>query len=352
MTAPTLSVVMPNYNHSAYLPRALQALINEPYPTEIIVLDDCSTDDSVAIIESFVPKDPRLRLVRNEKNIGVNASVTRLCEMAASEYVCSTAADDRLLPTMLDRSMRLLAQYPQAGLCSTMSYVIDAATEERTNIAPVENIVEDESYIKPDQALRWLRGHDSWIMGNTVVYRRQALLEAGGFIPELHAYADGFIQVVLALKYGVCFIPEPLAEWRVGAGGYAVQSVSNVNVSLKMWSHAAQLMRTTYRDLFPRAYTDRWEKQRLYHARMSALNRRRKERLAGRDNAGGNGSLASRIGSTVEFLVGGGLLTLASAPAAVPVLRRNIKSVVRGRALRRSLETKEPAALRQLKTTD
>src|ERR1043166_3094977 len=280
MSTPKLSVVMPNYNHSAYLPDALQALIEDQVAAEIIVLDDCSTDNSLEIIQAFARKDSRIRFAQNRKNLGVNSTVSRLVEMASGEYVFSTAADDLVLRGMLQRSMNLLAEYPDAGLCSTMSYVVDAATDKVINLAPLETIADRPSFITSKQALQWLGWHDSWIMGNTVVYRRQALLDAGGFICDLHAYADGFIQIVLALRHGACFIPEPLAMWRISAAGYAAESVSNLNVSLKMWSNAARLMRTQYADLFPAGYADRWEKQRQYHARLSALNRRRKGQAA------------------------------------------------------------------------
>ena len=272
---------MPNYNHAGYLPGALQAILGQSYrPAEIIVLDDCSTDQSVDIVEGFARKDPLVRLVRNERNMGVNYSVSRLVEMASGDYVCSTAADDRLLPGFLEKSMRLLARHPRAGLCSTMSKVVDAATERETNVMPLENVSAREGYVSPEEALSWFRRRESWIMGNTCVYRRAALVEAGGFIPELHAFADGFIQMVLALKHGACFIPEPLAVWRVSPSGYATESVTNLDVSLEMWSNAARLMRTTYGDLFPRDYADAWEKRHLYHARLSALNKLQKQQLA------------------------------------------------------------------------
>jgi len=63
---PTLSVVMANYNHARFLPESLGAILEQSYRlTEIIVLDDASTDKSADIIEVFTRKEPLIRLVQN-----------------------------------------------------------------------------------------------------------------------------------------------------------------------------------------------------------------------------------------------------------------------------------------------
>src|SRR5260370_22041932 len=73
---PTVSVLLPNYNHAAFLPRALQALANQTLQAaEIIIVDDASSDESVAIIESYATSLPNLRLIRNSQNLGVNRSL-------------------------------------------------------------------------------------------------------------------------------------------------------------------------------------------------------------------------------------------------------------------------------------
>jgi hypothetical protein len=74
----TLSVVISNYNHARYLPVALQAVLSQSCrPMEVIVIDDCSTDNSVEVIEEFVRRDPIIRLYRNEQNQGVIFSTNR-----------------------------------------------------------------------------------------------------------------------------------------------------------------------------------------------------------------------------------------------------------------------------------
>ncbi|HZV78570.1 MAG TPA: glycosyltransferase family A protein, partial [Candidatus Binatus sp.] len=71
-----LSVILPNYNHGALLPRSLGALIQQSLPPhEILVIDDGSTDNSVAVIEAYGRRSDRIRLIRHMANRGAFAAV-------------------------------------------------------------------------------------------------------------------------------------------------------------------------------------------------------------------------------------------------------------------------------------
>src|ERR1700723_97564 len=92
---PALSVVLPNYNHAKLIGRALAALLGqERTADEIIVIDDGSTDDSVAVIGRFAAPAPATRLLRNPNNIGVTPPLQRGLEPARGKYVYFAASDD------------------------------------------------------------------------------------------------------------------------------------------------------------------------------------------------------------------------------------------------------------------
>src|SRR5438128_5853882 len=93
MAFPTLSVVIPNYNHSAFLPRALTALGEQSKQLlEAIIIDDGSTDNSVEIIERFATKYPAIKLHRNVKNQGSLVSVATGISLAKGDYLYFGAA--------------------------------------------------------------------------------------------------------------------------------------------------------------------------------------------------------------------------------------------------------------------
>src|SRR3954469_25682745 len=98
MQTADLSVVLANYNHARYLPRALDAVLTQSVrPREVIILDDASTkDDSVEVIEGYAGREPSIRFVRNEQNLGVLRSYNKGVGLATSTYVLLAAADDYL----------------------------------------------------------------------------------------------------------------------------------------------------------------------------------------------------------------------------------------------------------------
>jgi hypothetical protein len=108
------------------------------------------------------------------------------------------------------------------------------------------------------------------MVGNTTVSSRRALLEAVDFAKELGPFADGFTQQVIALRHGVCFIPEPLACWRRLETGYSQRASLDVEHHLERVSHMTHLMSTTYRDLFPPEYVAQKNHECLYGVGVAA----------------------------------------------------------------------------------
>jgi glycosyltransferase involved in cell wall biosynthesis len=113
----TLSVVLPNYNHAKFVGRALTALIRQKRAAdEIIVIDDGSTDDSLDVIHGIAARAPAIRVLRNEKNIGVIATLQRGLESARGDYVYFAASDDWVFPDFFALALRQLEANPGVGL--------------------------------------------------------------------------------------------------------------------------------------------------------------------------------------------------------------------------------------------
>src|SRR5262249_48949821 len=114
---PVLSVVLPNYNHAEYLPRALDALLSqEQPPDETIVVDDNSTDGSRDVVARYAAKNPSIRLLLNDRNVGVIPTLSRGLGEARGQFVYFGAADDYVLPGFFEAAIAALHNYPQAGL--------------------------------------------------------------------------------------------------------------------------------------------------------------------------------------------------------------------------------------------
>ncbi len=272
MSKPTLSIVMSNYNHARFLPQALQSVLDQSYrPDEIILIDDCSTDHSVEVIERFVAREPLIRFIRNERNRGILHNQVKLVEMASGKYLFALACDDMIMPGFLEKSMKLLTEHPEAGICSSFTRVIDKDGRD-LGVLPGMAVTRRPGYLSPSEARRTLTTVGNWMQGNTTVYRKEALIRGGGYPPQLHSFADNFASQVLALRHGACFLPEALGCWRRMEGTFSVRCLADADIGQQIIRNATALMRNEYRDLFPRAYVRVWEREAKFEQARHALS--------------------------------------------------------------------------------
>ncbi|MGA1823342.1 MAG: glycosyltransferase family 2 protein [bacterium] len=259
-----LSVVMPNYNHGCYLPEALDAILAQSYqPSEVILIDDNSTDNSLQIMQDYSVKNPILHVYRNEENKGLIYSINRGLCLASGTYIYFAAADDRVLPEFFQKSMDLLKEYPEAGVCSTLVRLIDESGKDK-GLGKSPIFSHKPCFIPPSKVSRILLEYGYWNLGVTSIFRRQALREIGGFAAELHSSCDIFTGMVVALRYGGCFIPEALAQWRIMPTGYYAKTSMNREHQIEMARYAGMLMCSQYRALFPSDYAKNFTNNRLF----------------------------------------------------------------------------------------
>jgi len=264
-----LSVLMSNYNHAQYIAETLNAIVSQSFkPFEVLVCDDGSTDNSVEIIQHFVDKYPFVHLIRNDINLGIFASFNKLIALAAGDYLYSASADDKILPGFFEKSMSLLFQYPQAGLCSALSFVTDKhGGNKKIFLTPIVSAT--PSFFPPDKVKKIFLRDGCWVFGVTTIMRLDYFREAGGYRPELYSFCDSFVYYILALKYGACFIPEPLTAWRRQESTYSATIAKNPEIT-KQWIGATKnLMFTTYKELFPSDFIEPWEKRQLIDYQLS-----------------------------------------------------------------------------------
>jgi glycosyltransferase involved in cell wall biosynthesis len=208
---------MPNYNHGRYLRDALGAILTQSVrPLEVLVIDDCSTDDSVAIIREIAAGDPVVRLLVNPRNMGVNPTVNRGLHEATGDFVFVSCADDHILPGFVEKSMNLLAQHRKAKLCLTDHVQFDTVTGKarplRLPLVP--------GYLDAVGVAHRMKRRRIYTLGATAIMERAAFLQMGCYPPELGWITDVFTTMVLAFRYGACYVPENLFAKRLIADSY------------------------------------------------------------------------------------------------------------------------------------
>ncbi len=99
ISQPFISIIIPTYNVESYIARCLDSCVNQTlHNIEILVIDDCGSDDSIKIAQSYADKDSRIRIIHNKQNLGLfNTRITGE-RVARGEYILPLDGDDYISP--------------------------------------------------------------------------------------------------------------------------------------------------------------------------------------------------------------------------------------------------------------
>ena len=208
MTGPLVSVIVGVYNKERFVGECLRSVLAQTYAHfELIVMDDCSTDGSIAEIVKV--RDERIRLIRMPQNSGLPAIPrNRMMQMARGEYIAFLDADDRWLDQKLQKQVAFMREYPEFPLTHTGCFVIDG-NGGRKEIRHEEAVPPSGKYLKV------LLKH-CWICLSTVMFRFDLLKEIGLFnvSPDYLIGEDWEFFWRVARRHPIGFLKEPLAEYR------------------------------------------------------------------------------------------------------------------------------------------
>ena len=106
-----ISIITPSYNCSSYIASTIQSVISQTFTDwEMIIIDDCSTDDSVQLIQSFVELDPRIKLIQLTQNSGAAVARNKGIELASGRFIAFLDSDDLWFPEKLDKQVRYMSE--------------------------------------------------------------------------------------------------------------------------------------------------------------------------------------------------------------------------------------------------
>jgi len=115
---PVITVLMPVHNGALFLRDSVGSILAQTFKAfELLIVDDLSTDNSLAIAESF--KDPRVKVIRSEARRGFSGALNVGMDNAAGEYLARMDADDIALPTRFSRQLEFMRAHPRVGLCGS-----------------------------------------------------------------------------------------------------------------------------------------------------------------------------------------------------------------------------------------
>lgn len=128
--SPGITVILTSYNHGNYLEESIESILNQTYRDfELIIIDDCSQDNSWDLILRFAKKDPRIKPIRHETNRQM--SIPEGIELAQGKYIAIAHSDDVWIKDKLEKQINYLDNHPLVAACFTRVTLIDDAGLER-----------------------------------------------------------------------------------------------------------------------------------------------------------------------------------------------------------------------------
>lgn len=130
-----VSVIMPSYNTGSFIAESIQSVINQTYPKwELIIVDDCSTDDSVEIIKGF--HDSRIKLFHNGQNSGAAISRNYALREAQGKWIAFLDSDDIWVPEKLEKQLKFMAGHSYAFTFTDYRICLNGTWLPYINTAP------------------------------------------------------------------------------------------------------------------------------------------------------------------------------------------------------------------------
>ncbi|MEJ2704778.1 MAG: glycosyltransferase family 2 protein, partial [Sedimentisphaerales bacterium] len=128
---PKASVLMPVYNTVLFLEEAVESILTQSFEDyEFVIVDDGSNDGSEKILAAFARKDARVRIIRNDKNMGIVYSLNRGLRECCGKYIVRMDSDDVALPNRLSKQIELMEAHPNITVLSASVSYIDASGRE------------------------------------------------------------------------------------------------------------------------------------------------------------------------------------------------------------------------------
>lgn len=241
---PLVTVICLCYNHEAYVIESLNSVINQSYPSiELIIVDDFSTDNSKTTIKNWLQKNPEIKFIANEINLGNTKSFNKALQQAKGEYIIDLAADDVLLPNCVMTQINAFknSSFPNLGVVYGNAELIS------------ENGLFDSYYFPVNAQKKVIQKR---ITGNiyenvlsdfnsmcsvSAMVKKSVFDHIGGYDESL-AYEDLDFWIRATRIYEFDFIDEPIMQKRIVSNSLATNFYKKNNDHTKKIDYSTYLI--------------------------------------------------------------------------------------------------------------
>lgn len=218
---PTVSVIVPNYNHARFLRKRIDSVLQQTFQDfELILLDDCSTDDSRSILSSYTG-DPRVKIEFNDANSGNPFKQwNKGVRLARGEYVWIAESDDYAADHLLERLTAVLDAEPEVAYAYCRSWSVtdddrlDGFAGAHLNDVDPQRWTEDYCADGHEECRNYFVRATTVPNASAVVFRKAVYERVGGADESLRLCGDWKLWAAMALTGKVAYLAEPLNYFR------------------------------------------------------------------------------------------------------------------------------------------
>lgn len=219
-----VSIIMPAYNASRTIKESINSVITQTVKDwELIVIDDCSSDNTTEIISEFVEKDNRIKFLKNDRNRGVSYTRNRAIELATGEWIAFLDSDDRWMSEKLEKQLALSDKYPDMIICYTASSFVDDSGKPYDYVMPAVEQLDYKILLRKNL-----------ISCSSVMIRSSVMKEIK--MPSDSMHEDYFVWLTVVRKCGIAHgIDEPLLVYRMGANSKSSNRLKSAEMLFKSY---------------------------------------------------------------------------------------------------------------------
>lgn len=263
---PLISVVLPIYNRTQYLGKAISSVIEQTYTNwELLLADDGSNIDTTLFINQFT-NFPNIKVYRNSKNIGLFPNLNQIFSYCQGTYIILLCSDDYFLPEALCSSLNEIQNNPDALLLIPFTKNIDQNDNPLANTKEYYyNFFTKETRIfTPLESLPLLLKYGS-INGNLtgMIFHKNLITEVGGFHQEWKHCADWEWIYRVAKSRAIIISRNPTAMIRVHQNQLSVENGKNLSASLEGGECVKMLLNDPIISTHPNAFS--WATHIMQH---------------------------------------------------------------------------------------
>ena len=199
---PIVSVLMTAYNREQYIAEAIESVLASTYTNfELIIVDDCSVDNTIAIAKNFEASDSRIKVFVNEKNLGDYPNRNRAASYAKGKYLKYVDSDDLIKQAGLEKMVTAMEHFPEAAF-GISQFIYN------------KEIIYPELLLPAEAYRQHYNGSEFFSYGPVgAIIKKEAFDKAGGFKEERYI-SDTELWLQLAAVYPTVKLPPGLVVWR------------------------------------------------------------------------------------------------------------------------------------------